>query len=587
MPSAFTASLMACKIPAQLANLLGFSGYQALATLLYPAPSYKEFSIKKRDGSERQIYAPGAALKVIQRKLNSALLELDNSRPPVHGFRIGRSIVTNASVHLAKAYVLNIDLETFFPSIHFGRIYGLFQNPPFSFPPAVSAVLARICTYKGMLPQGAPTSPTLSNFVCRGLDGSLQALAKANFATYSRYADDISFSFSRKHRDHLPTAIVGAVGAALVGAELRSTVISHGFEINDKKVRLRSQHSRMEVTGLSVNEKVNVRRAYVDEIRGILHSWEKFGLPATEAVFSTKTYKRQLHSGTRPTIQHVLRGKLLYLHMVKGLMDPVYNKLARKFNKLAASSPTSGVGFVPTSKCALTLQDIESAVYVLSARDEDNNFEIKSSCFFLESIGIVTADHCVRYPIDNLDHAKKPLFPAELRGDYFGFAPSAKLYIQDILENDLCELQIVWGDATSDLAVLKPRIAGATVKHLTMSCADLTKFHGAQSVLLAGFPFHNPGKSLSTAEGKIRSRYRRYGIAHFDISALIRKGNSGGPVLDGQLRVVGVATEGERQDGGNNAVVQLPELLQKHASFAVTAWNPLSQVTYPKPTPTF
>jgi RNA-directed DNA polymerase len=569
--TAFTTSLLACKIPAQLATLLGFASYQDLSALVYPAPKYSVFGLAKRGGGYRTIFAPRAKLKNVQRKLAAAFYELDNSRPAAHGFRVGRSIASNATAHLGKQYVFNLDLENFFPSIHFGRIRGLFQAAPFNFAPPLAAVLARLCTYRGILPQGAPTSPVLSNFVCRSMDGNLQALAKQNYATYTRYADDLTFSFSRKRRDQLPPSIVRDAGHVEAGAELELAIQKNGFKVNKSKTRLRSRHARMEVTGLTVNDRVNVRRSFVDEIRGALHAWEKYGLAATQAQFATGQYRRQLRTNTTPPVEAVLRGKLLYLHMIKGVLDPVYSRLARRFNSCVSSTAGCSVGTVPVSHRALSEGDLERAVFVLSARDDANSYEIKGTCFFASGIGLVTADHCLKYPPSNLDANGFEMFPATLCGVYFTASPSGALFLQDTLESDLCALNILWADKTADLAVLQMPI-GTVLPHLAISLEDMSSIIGGHPVRLVGFPFHNPGKSISVADGKIRSRFKRYGIAHFDISPLIRTGNSGGPVISQSYQLIGVAIEGEKQDGGNNAVVQAPELTAKHAYYATNPW---------------
>ena len=115
--------------------------------------------------------------------------------PSAHGFIQPTSVVTNARAHTGKRWVLNIDLEDFFPTVNFGRIRGLFLKPPFDMAPAAATVCAQIVTYRNGLPQGAPTSPVLSNLIAVPLDRALLRLvAPARASTYSRYADDITFS---------------------------------------------------------------------------------------------------------------------------------------------------------------------------------------------------------------------------------------------------------------------------------------------------------------------------------------------------------------------------------------------------------
>lgn len=163
--STFTVALLSAKIPSDLALAFGFPTYASLAALVYPIPKYSTFNLKKKNGSEREIHVPEFKLKSVQRQLLIAFNELDDSRPSVHGFikGKGRSVVSNARAHsgLRKNYVFNIDLKDFFPSITFARIRGVFLSAPFSLPPRVATVLARICSNNGILPQGAPTSPSI------------------------------------------------------------------------------------------------------------------------------------------------------------------------------------------------------------------------------------------------------------------------------------------------------------------------------------------------------------------------------------------------------------------------------------------
>ncbi len=558
--STFTVALLSAKIPSDLALAFGFPTYASLAALVYPIPKYSTFKLKKKNGSEREIHVPESRLKSVQRQLLVAFNELDDSRPSVHGFikGKGRSVVSNARAHsgLQKKYVFNIDLKDFFPSITFARIRGVFLSAPFSLPPRVATVLARICSNNGILPQGAPTSPSISNYICRGLDGRLQFLAKSHLATYSRYADDITFSFTQKYRDKLPGEIVDtSLAMASVGPSLQAAIDENGFIINPAKVRLSSRHRRMEVTGLTVNEFPNVQRRYVDEIRGMLHSWERHGLKLARNSFASRLYKRQLRSEAVPPFENFLRGKLLYLKMVKGQLDKVYNSLARRFNNCILSTLGCTTKKLFVSDIVSNELDLEKATFIICCRNELYNFELKGTCFFLENIGIVTCDHVLVYPKNNVGGLIHT-FPAALSGNYFGFS-EGEIFLQDQLETDLCRLEIVWSNQQADVAVLRCEKTKEVPHFNLQGNISETK---TKDILLVGYPFHNPGKSLSIAEGKIRSRYRNYTLHHYDITPLIRQGNSGGPVLDRDFRVIGVAKDGELQNGGNNGVLKLEEV---------------------------
>ena len=160
---------------------------------------YYEFAINRKTGGEpRIIRAPIKPIKDFQRMLLPLLERAYRPKPHVHGFVRERSAITNGAVHRNQRWILRIDLTNFFPSINFGRVRGVFRAYPFDYPDDVATLLAQICCHRNELPQGAPTSPTLSNLVCRRLDKELAELGKALHCHYSRYADDICFSSGRK-----------------------------------------------------------------------------------------------------------------------------------------------------------------------------------------------------------------------------------------------------------------------------------------------------------------------------------------------------------------------------------------------------
>lgn len=262
--------------------------YSQLRKMVYPTPPYKHFVLTKRDGSPRVIAEPRKRLKIIQKKILVFLEQRSGAiRPVVHGFMAKRSIVTNARVHCSSNihHILNLDLQDFFPSITFFRVRGVLQKHPFNFSHHVATVVAHICTLNGTLPQGAPTSPFLSNLVCRSMDRDLTELARRNQATYTRYADDMTLSFRVRTASRLPAAIciVDDDGHLTLGAELHDLItVKHHFAINTAKTRLSDRYRRMEVTGLTVNKFPNVRRIFVDRIRGALNAWERNGYEAAE-----------------------------------------------------------------------------------------------------------------------------------------------------------------------------------------------------------------------------------------------------------------------------------------------------------------
>lgn len=241
---------------------------------------YTVFSIPKRGGGERRIDAPVPRLKVLQRRLADLLtkcleeIEADRERKNTlsHAFRRNSSIITNAYTHKNRRYVLNIDLEGFFPSLHLGRVRGFFiRDNNFRLNENVATLLAQIACNDGRLPQGSPCSPILSELLTHFLDVRLARFAARNKCTYTRYADDITFSTNQRE---FPAALAVRQGEAWhLGGELRSRIENASFRINDAKTRMQVRGSSQSVTGLIVNEKVNVRQGYYKRLRAMTHTF--------------------------------------------------------------------------------------------------------------------------------------------------------------------------------------------------------------------------------------------------------------------------------------------------------------------------
>jgi RNA-directed DNA polymerase len=312
-----------------------------LVHILYRAPHrypYREFRIAKRSGGMRKIAAPHPTIAVLQAKLNTVFQLVYSPRPSVHGFRQQRSVLTNALGHTGKRFVLNLDLEDFFPAIHFGRVRGMFMHGPYDLGEEAATVLAQICCTEDGLPQGAPSSPIISNMICARLDGQLQRLAKNYRCTYTRYADDLTFSTTMSL---FPRALASpakdswAQGDVVLGSELVDVIESNDFRINHKKVRIQDAGSRQAVTGITVNKFPNVRRRYVRQIRAMIHAWEKYGRNAAEAEFLAKYDRRSRNPDLRvPEFGRVIRGKLDYLSMVTGTDSRAYRGLWNKLHEL-------------------------------------------------------------------------------------------------------------------------------------------------------------------------------------------------------------------------------------------------------------
>ena len=286
---------------------------------------YRIFQIPKRTRGEfRTIKAPDYGLLRLQRLLLRCLTAaFSTSHPASHGFVPGRSVLTNALPHAGHRFVLNLDLRDFFPSTSVGRVMAVLQLPPFSLAKEGAYLVANLCCDQGSLPQGAPTSPLLTNAVCQRLDRRLQQLATRHRCTYTRYADDLTFSCNRP------------VFRAAFHQELNATLAAEGYQQNEQKQRLQTPETRQEVTGIVVNDRPNVPREYVRQIRAMLHNWETKGYEAASATLRQHygKGKAKTEKGKAPKLERVLAGKIAYLGMVRG-KDPVYNLYLKSLRRL-------------------------------------------------------------------------------------------------------------------------------------------------------------------------------------------------------------------------------------------------------------
>ncbi len=326
-------TLKAAKSLSDVAKLLDFKP-KAVSFILYKQPEatkYKTFQIPKRNGGQRTIKAPVDALKLLQRKLSELLqdcvdeINSDKQRKDrtAHGFKRKRSIITNARQHRHRRWVFNLDLEDFFPSINFGRVRGfLLKNRDFELHEKAATVIAQIACHENSLPQGSPCSPVISNLVAHLLDMRLVKLASEVGCTYSRYADDLTFSTNKKEFPADIAGPSGAEGAAfhlwLPGEALQKTIERTGFRINAKKTHQMYRASRQDVTGLVVNKKINVRWEYRHNVRAMVHSLVKTGAFQILGV----TYK------DGQALLEKRAGTLNELHGMLGFIDSidVYNK---------------------------------------------------------------------------------------------------------------------------------------------------------------------------------------------------------------------------------------------------------------------
>jgi len=485
--------------PTLLAHL-GMTAAELKKIWWYRGRMYSQFDIAKGSGKTRTITAPDERLKMIQRKLTPLLDQLYRVRNPVHGFVHDKSVKTNAEAHGQRRHVVNLDFKDFFPSITENRVLGLLKSIGVS--ERVAEIVARLCCVGGHLPQGAPTSPTLSNMICYRLDSQLLQVAKEARAIYTRYADDVTFS-SYQPPAPLFEGVLPAVGhfsPDLLSTALRTAIDRNGFTVHPEKAHYADRNSRRMVTGVKINDGLNVDRRYVRRIRAMLHSVETFGLTDAEVFYSS--------SGGRGTLANHLRGKISYIAHLKGQTDPVVRSLAQRYNKSFASKP---IELTPTDE-----ERRDRSVWVVEHPEE------YGTSFFLKGVGLVTAAHCAKNVTQvQVLHPTKhtTTFPAKVL-HYDKDRDLAILDHAEIPETEYYELD----PGTTPAAV-------------------------GDAVTAIGYPDWGLGERFNVRPGTVSSLTARSGLQLLEVTQQLMQGMSGGPILNAAGEVVGIVHKGGPEEG--------------------------------------
>lgn len=327
----------------QLSYLLGIQ-LKDLTFRLYRIPEekkYRTFEIEKKNGEKRTISSPIKPIKEIQRKLYDLLKDDYEPKECSHGFEKERGFLTNAKAHKKGRVLLNIDLKSFFDSINFGRVRGLFLSSAFNCSKDVATVLAQIICYKNTLPQGACTSPIVANMIARRLDSSLISLARKTGSHYTRYVDDITISTTKKN---LAKSITESYTSKpnkniVLGRDLKEIIRKEGFTLNERKTRVQDKTVRQEVTGVVINEFPNVRREFIRSIRMMLHMWRKYGLSNASEHFRNNFYKKPSKLDNEKLFKAVIVGKISHLAQIRGRTDSILYGLCSSYISLDANAP--------------------------------------------------------------------------------------------------------------------------------------------------------------------------------------------------------------------------------------------------------
>lgn len=280
-----------------LASICGISPLQLRLFISNKRKAYSIFRLPKKRGGFRLIAAPSKNMKLVQRWILDNILYKLNPGEYAHGFIPKKSIITNASVHVGQELVLGIDIKDFFPSITLSRVIGLFRSIGYS--EKISISLAELCTFNWRLPQGAPSSPMISNLIAWSMDIKLSKFCNKRSLKYSRYADDITISGGKD----LPKY------KTLIFRKIQE----EGFSINWEKVRLHDRGSSQRVTGLVVNDKVTLGREKKKWLRAIVHNIVKNG-PEAENRENDPFFKERIFS-------HLAFAKMVEPDFADSLLD--------------------------------------------------------------------------------------------------------------------------------------------------------------------------------------------------------------------------------------------------------------------------
>ena len=512
-----------------LAAQLGYS-YDELSALIYgpsSLSSYRIFQVAKKSGGFRTIAAPRPELKAIQRQILEALTQAYQPTRSAFGFVRGRSIVGGARLHVGRHVVVNLDLADFFPTITFWRVRGLFMSTAFGRRYDVATVLAQICCRAGELPQGAPTSPIISNFICSAMDRELGALAGSCGGYYSRYCDDMTLSFDSNVVVEKSIA-TRSLGGLQPHPAIQNIINKHGFRINYAKFKVRTRRERQEVTGLIVNKRVNIRRSLVRRLHTQLHCIERYGFDSAAKKYC-ELYGIVSDVQGLTHFAAAIWGRVLFVKMIRGDGDPVFATLARRFNNLDIYPRK-----IKYYRRAQSIADLNKAIWVVEVAYDDPEWGFCSSqgtVFILEGVGFVTCAHVVVN-----DRSRRPFRKISVFR-----TGSSKRYCASVASFD----------PRTDIAILLIQNIDYVAECHTRICLSRLNDFAGQAVLMTGFPSYRDGQSLFVSRTEVASVHGDY----IEIGGQVIGGISGGPLLDSEFRAVGILIRGVPGGGAKNEAI--------------------------------
>ena len=543
-----------------IANLLEINKEQLWKNVINNK-SYTSFKIPKKNSSLfREINKPSQNLDIIQKKLNYALsLAYDKTHNSAHGFLANKSIKTNAMQHINKKIILNIDLEDFFGTINFARVRAMFITY-YKFNNGVATILANICCDNhNKLAQGAATSPLISNIIANKLDKQLFKLAKSSKSNYTRYADDITFSTNLNELSK--NILLDEINLEL-GKSLENTVLSNGFKINSSKTRISRSNKAQYVTGIKVNEKLNVNRKYIKKIRTIINNIEKNidDLEKAREIF----HREHNHRGTLfkdYDMVNVLRGMISHVGFIKGKKDQVFQSYAKRYNTLMKQVNTIEDKYSYIKIPLTSTQFREKNIYVIESdtfgeyimgSTKMNDLDVnQGTAFMLKGIGLITNYHVI-----------KPYVEKVIEWDFAKFEYEYYIFLsKSRYESNLWMARVAAFDKERDIAILE--IEG--IDNSSVGFNYSLDIRPGMSCTVLGYPEYKDGQYLHEMTGRVQSaranvltpneQYLRYTV---DIPIL--GGNSGGPIVNDNNEVVAIAVKGK--DYTVSEIIPIVELIQ-------------------------
>jgi RNA-directed DNA polymerase len=512
---------------------------------------YYQFRLIKKSGGFRTISAPLSELKVYQKRFADLFLDEFQPKQCVFGFLKEKSNVDNAKKHLRKREVLNIDLKDFFDSINFGRVRGVLMAEPNNMGKEAATVIADLLCFNKKLPQGSPCSPILTNMICTFLDKRILKLISNSGipVTYTRYADDLSFSSSR----NLPSILLNYTsGSFQISEKLETCIRECGFEIQHKKVRIAKKYARQEVTGIIVNEKLNVEKNYIKELRGLLYYSLKFDQISVARKYIEKNNLTARFANH--TDEYILRwfrlflmGRINYLLRVRGKSDRISLRFAAEFNKLYCTQTFN------TTRLDRINWLSQECVYVVY---EKGFTEARGTAFLLKGIGAITSKHVIE-ECDN----RVQLCKVRPNGDLLKVheVSVSEFYISDSQDYAILSLQNVINGFEFD----------------SSRSLDLDgTYH------LVGYPDFRIGNKVSintcnlTSLSIVPPVYTGISDKMVTINREVVAGSSGGPVLNDELKVIGITTMGvetglRMQEHNYHGFIKISSVIDEYRNFLV------------------